>query len=60
MAELFKEVIQNEFSENFRNIIFAIINDHNAISDTNPEGNVTPFAGKINNKNNNKTKKNIK
>jgi len=25
-------------------VIFAIFNDHNAVTDVNPQGNVTPFA----------------
>ena len=47
MAELFKEVIQTDFRNCFKAIIFAII-DTQAPQDHNPQGNVTPFASVFN------------
>ncbi|CAF1535367.1 unnamed protein product, partial [Didymodactylos carnosus] len=46
IARLFKEVLDNDeqFSKSFRFIVFAIINDQNAYSERNPQGNVQPFS----------------
>lgn len=43
MAELFKEVIQTDFRNCFKAVIFAIL-DTQSPQDHNPEGNVAPFA----------------
>ena len=44
IAKLFKEVFnENEFKDRFRLVVFAIIDDHNAWREHNPEGNVLPF-----------------
>jgi len=42
VASLFKEIIETNFPNNYKNITFAIINDHN--SRNTAEGNVKPFA----------------
>jgi len=44
MAWLFREVIFKEFNGCFKNITFAIFDDHNARKAHNPEGNVLPFV----------------
>ena len=45
IAELFKKVIEeNSYENSFKNITFAIINDHNAHKAHNPEGNYIPFV----------------
>lgn len=33
-----------EYSQSFKYIVFAIINDHNANKTHNPNGNIQPFA----------------
>lgn len=44
MATLFKEVFaEAEFLNRFEVVVFAIIDDHNAHLDVNPEGNFLPF-----------------
>ncbi len=44
MAQLFKEVLkEEEFKTAFRMIVFAIIDDHNARREHNPQGNLLPF-----------------
>ena len=44
MAELFAEVLHEpEFHGAFRAVVFAIIDDHNAWKEHNPEGNLIPF-----------------
>lgn len=44
MAELFGEVFEEaEFKDKLKWIVFAIIDDHNAWKQHNPEGNVLPF-----------------
>ncbi|MDR0412933.1 MAG: TIGR02452 family protein [Dysgonamonadaceae bacterium] len=44
VARLFKEVFfEDEFRDRFRLVVFAIIDDHNAWHDHNPEGNALPF-----------------
>ncbi len=44
VAELFKEVFsEDEFFGFFRNIVFAIFEDHNSEKEHNPMGNVLPF-----------------
>lgn len=44
MAELFAEVLHEaEFAKAFRAVIFAIVDDHNAWKEHNPEGNLIPF-----------------
>ncbi len=44
MAELFREVFEErEFKDKLKWIVFAIIDDHNAWKQHNPEGNVLPF-----------------
>ena len=45
MAELFKEVFEEpEFINQFKLVVFSIIDDHNSWGEHNPEGNVIPFA----------------
>jgi len=44
VAELFKQVIEEEFSHHYKHIAFAIFDDHNSRKRHNPEGNVKPFA----------------
>jgi uncharacterized protein (TIGR02452 family) len=44
MAKLFKEVFNEaEFRDRFKLVVFAIIDDHNAWKDHNPQGNILPF-----------------
>lgn len=44
MAKLFKDVFnEHEFYGRFKIIVFAILDDHNAWKEHNPEGNVLPF-----------------
>ena len=44
MAELFKEVfMESEFKNQFKIIVFSILDDHNSRREHNPEGNVLPF-----------------
>jgi uncharacterized protein (TIGR02452 family) len=44
IAKLFKEVFnETEFKDRFRFVVFAIIDDHNARREHNPEGNMLPF-----------------
>ncbi len=44
VARLFKEVFfESEFRNRFRLVVFAIIDDHNAWQEHNPEGNILPF-----------------
>ena len=43
MAQLFKEVIKQEFPNAFKYIVFAIIEDQNSHQDHNPQGNLIPF-----------------
>jgi uncharacterized protein (TIGR02452 family) len=44
MAQLFREVFnEDEFSNSFRKVVFAIIDDHNARKSHNPHGNFEPF-----------------
>jgi uncharacterized protein (TIGR02452 family) len=44
MAELFKGVFfEEEFNGRFKNIVFAIFEDHNSGKEHNPNGNVLPF-----------------
>ncbi len=44
LAQLFQEVIRRKYSQSFKCIVFAIINDHNAQKAHNPTGNIQPFA----------------
>ena len=45
MAELFKEVFsEHEFINQFKLVVFAIIDDQNSWGEHNPEGNVIPFG----------------
>eukprot|EP00743_Colponemidia_sp_Colp-15_P010585 GILK01011675.1.p1 GENE.GILK01011675.1~~GILK01011675.1.p1 ORF type:complete len:305 (+),score=44.39 GILK01011675.1:120-1034(+) len=44
IAELFKEVIYDEFLFCFKEIVFAIFDDHNAHMEHNPRGNLRPFS----------------
>lgn len=44
IAEIFREVICEEFNGVFLRIVFAIFNDHNARHEFAPDGNVAPFA----------------
>ncbi|CAF0782011.1 unnamed protein product [Didymodactylos carnosus] len=50
IAQLFREVLfgDEKFLNSFRFIVFAIINDHNAYSERNPDGNIQPFADVFN------------
>lgn len=51
IAKLFKEVFNEpEFKDRFRLVVFAIIDDHNAWREHNPEGNVLPFFREFGNK----------
>jgi uncharacterized protein (TIGR02452 family) len=44
MAELFKEVLEEDTYKNrFKEICFAILDDHNSRKEHNPEGNYKPF-----------------
>jgi uncharacterized protein (TIGR02452 family) len=44
IAMMFRAVFsENEFSRQFKVVVFSIINDHNSWSGHNPEGNVLPF-----------------
>ncbi|HSV77525.1 MAG TPA: TIGR02452 family protein [Bacteroidales bacterium] len=50
MAKLFKDVFNEpEFYGRFKLIVFAIIDDHNAWKEHNPEGNILPFLREFNN-----------
>lgn len=50
VARLFNEVFfENEFRDLFRLVVFAIIDDHNAWHEHNPEGNVLPFLREFDN-----------
>lgn len=45
MAEMFKEVLSEDlYRHAFKKIVFAILDDHNAKKEHNPEGNYAPFA----------------
>lgn len=44
IAKLFHNLIDSEFKNLFKLIIFAIIEDHNSKLEHNPEGNLLPFA----------------
>src|SRR5579862_970271 len=44
IAEIFSEVIHNEYPGCFEEIAFAILDDHNAGKTHNPEGNYRPFV----------------
>jgi uncharacterized protein (TIGR02452 family) len=41
---LFHEIIENEFKNCFKSIVFAIIEDHNSRTIYNENGNVNPFC----------------
>jgi hypothetical protein len=44
MAELFSEVfVEEEFTSQFKLIVFSIFEDHNSNKEHNPNGNVLPF-----------------
>lgn len=43
MAQLFREVITQNFAHCYRHVTFAIIDDENTRQDHNPEGNIKPF-----------------
>jgi uncharacterized protein (TIGR02452 family) len=43
VAEIFNEVIHSEYPGCFEEIVFAILDDHNAGREHNPEGNFLPF-----------------
>lgn len=43
VAKLYKKVIDSHFHGVFKNIAFAVINDHNSGQAHNPEGNFKPF-----------------
>jgi uncharacterized protein (TIGR02452 family) len=44
IAELFKEVLEEErYKNRFKEICFAILDDHNSRKEHNPEGNYKPF-----------------
>ena len=48
VAQLFHEVLrEREFRDQFRRIVFAILDDHNAHQRHNPEGNFNPFANEF-------------
>jgi hypothetical protein len=44
LAELFNEIIKENYPHSFKYIAFAIINDHNTMMSHNPTGNIQPFA----------------
>lgn len=44
VAQIYREVINTQFKGVFKNITFAIINDHNTGHAHNPRGNYLPFA----------------
>jgi uncharacterized protein (TIGR02452 family) len=45
IAALFRDVFsEDEFSRQFKIVVFAIINDHNSWNEHNPVGNVLPFV----------------
>ena len=45
MAVLFKETLEEpEFKDKYREVVFSIIDDHNARRPHNPEGNLLPFV----------------
>ena len=44
IAEITMEVINNEFAHCFKEIVIAVIDDHNTGNAHNPEGNFKPFA----------------
>ncbi|CAF4548235.1 unnamed protein product [Rotaria sp. Silwood1] len=44
IAKLFHRVISEEYSNAFKYIIFAIMDDHNSMKDHNTNGNIRPFA----------------
>ena len=49
MAKLFKEVFNEiEFENKFKIVVFAILDDHNAWKEHNPEGNFQPFLREFN------------
>jgi uncharacterized protein (TIGR02452 family) len=41
---LFNEIIENEFKDCFKSIVFAIIEDHNSRTIYNENGNILPFC----------------
>ena len=43
IAQLFKELLDSEYKGYFREIVFAIFDDHNTYREHNPEGNLKPF-----------------
>jgi uncharacterized protein (TIGR02452 family) len=44
IAAMFREVFsEDEFSRQFKVVVFSIINDRNSWNEHNPEGNVLPF-----------------
>ncbi|UJR25528.1 hypothetical protein I4U23_006874 [Adineta vaga] len=44
IAQLFRDVISQNYSDSFQYIVFAIIDDHNSNKDHNPTGNIQPFG----------------
>lgn len=47
IAEMTLEVLQQEFAHCFKEVVIAIIDDHNTGHAHNPEGNFRPFARKV-------------
>lgn len=47
IAEITMDVISNEFAHCFKEIVIAVIDDHNAGHAHNPEGNFNPFARQV-------------
>lgn len=48
ISKIFKDVIYNDFSGHFDNIVFAILDDHNSYREHNPNGNLKPFLNEFN------------
>ncbi|CAF3475146.1 unnamed protein product [Rotaria socialis] len=44
IAKLFHKLISEKYSQSFKYLIFAIIDDHNSMKSHNQDGNIKPFA----------------
>jgi uncharacterized protein (TIGR02452 family) len=47
IAEIFHEVIHSEYPGCFKEIVFAVFDDHNSGHKHNPEGNYLPFKNRF-------------